>query len=86
MEQTTNEIMLSLKDKQIQERYYRELDELLKTADLVKFAKYTPSAAENEETIPMAVRFVNATFEQELQQEKGKGTAPEEDKQKEEEK
>ncbi len=74
MEKTSNEIMVSLKDKQIQERQYKELDELLKTADLVKFAKYVPSLSENEEAIPAAVRFVNATFEQELQQEMGKET------------
>ena len=41
---------------------------IARTADLVKFAKYVPQAAENEEAIPMAVRFVNAAFEQQLQE------------------
>lgn len=68
MEKTTSEIMEDLSDKKIEPRYYKELDELFKTADLVKFAKYVPQAAENEEAIPMAVRFVNAAFEQQLQE------------------
>lgn len=76
MEKTSSEIMESLSAMDIEERYYKELDELFKTADLVKFAKYAPSVEENEEAIPAAVRFVNSTFMQEL----------EEDKQKEEEK
>ena len=72
MEKTSGEIMQSLQDKDIEERYYRELDELFKTADLVKFAKYIPQVHENEEAIPVAVRFVNSTFEQSLEDEKQK--------------
>lgn len=68
MEKTTSEIMADLSDKKIEPRYYKELDELFKTADLVKFAKYVPGNEENEEVIPMAVRFVNAAFEQQLQE------------------
>lgn len=73
MEQTSSEIMGELKGKEIEERCYRELDELFKTADLVKFAKYIPQVHENEEAIPVAVRFVNSTFEQKLQEEKQNG-------------
>ena len=73
MEMTSAEIMQNLSDKQIEEKYYRELDELFKTADLVKFAKYVPGVQENEDAIPVAVRFVNSTFEQELEDEKQKG-------------
>ena len=73
MEMTSSEIMESLKGKDIEERRYSELDGLFRTADLVKFAKYVPQVDENEEAIPVAVRFVNATFEQELQQEKQNG-------------
>lgn len=72
MEKTSGEIMESLADKKIEEKYYRELDELFKTADLVKFAKYIPQASENEEAVPVAVRFVNSTFEQALEDEKQK--------------
>ena len=78
MEKTTSEIMEDLSDKKIEPRYYKELDELFKTADLVKFAKYVPQAAENEEAIPMAVRFVNAAFEQQLQEAAAKAAAAKE--------
>lgn len=71
MEKTSSEIMDSLEAERIEARSYRELDELFKLADLVKFAKYFPSAQENEEAIPCAVRFVNSTFMQELEEEKG---------------
>ena len=70
MEMTSSEIMQSISDRQIDQKNYNELDELLKTADLVKFAKYVPQIHENEEAIPAAVRFVNSTFMQELEDEK----------------
>lgn len=72
MEKTSGEIMQSLADKEIDGKCYRELDELFKTADLVKFAKYIPQVHENEEAIPVAVRFVNSTFEQALEDDKQK--------------
>ena len=67
---TSAEILDGLKDKQIDEKIFGELDELLKTADLVKFAKFVPDAVSNEEAVPKAVRFVNSTFMQEMEQEK----------------
>ncbi|MBR5856926.1 MAG: hypothetical protein IKY70_06615 [Bacteroidales bacterium] len=70
MEKTSSEIMASLSDASIEERALRELDELFKVADLVKFAKYVPTAGENEEAIPVAVRFVNSTYMKELEEEK----------------
>lgn len=73
MEKTSSEIMESLSDQDIEKRVYSELDELFKTADLVKFAKYVPQIQENEDAIPVAVRFVNSTFMQELEDEKQKG-------------
>ncbi|MEG0519076.1 MAG: hypothetical protein RR555_09460 [Bacteroidales bacterium] len=69
MEKTSMEIMGSLTDKKMEAKPYNELNELFKLADLVKFAKYTPLEAENEDAIPIAVRFVNSTFMQELEQE-----------------
>lgn len=70
MEKTTNEILDSLKDKNIESSRFDELESLFKMADLVKFAKYLPTAVENEEAIPTAVRFVNATFMQQLEEQK----------------
>lgn len=78
MEKTSSEILADLSDKKIEQRNYKELDELFKTADLVKFAKYVPQNAENEEAIPMAVRFVNAAFEQQLQENAAKENAAKE--------
>ena len=73
MEKTSSEIIRSLEGMDIDKKIYGELDELFKTADLVKFAKYMPTIPENEEAIPVAVRFVNSTFMQELEEEKQKG-------------
>lgn len=70
MEKTSSEIMASLTDAGIEEKPFKELDELFKVADLVKFAKYVPTAGENEEAIPVAVRFVNSTYMKELEEEK----------------
>ena len=73
MEKTSSEIIHSLEGMEIEKKVFNELDELFKTADLVKFAKYVPQTGENEEAIPVAVRFVNSTFMQELEDEKQKG-------------
>ena len=70
MEQTSNEMFDDLKDKDIDPKLMGQLRELFTTADFVKFAKHTPSIGENEEAIPTAVRFVNATFLQEIEKEK----------------
>lgn len=70
MEKTSSEIMASLSDAGIEDKPFKELDELFKVADLVKFAKYVPTAGENEEAIPIAVRFVNSTYMKELEEEK----------------
>jgi hypothetical protein len=72
MEQTSNEMFEDLKDKEIDPYLMERLRELFTTADFVKFAKHTPSIGENEEAIPTAVRFVNATFLQEIEKEKEK--------------
>ena len=52
---------------------YEALKDLFGTADLVKFAKYSATEAENENAVPVAVRFVNDTFMQELEAD-GKAT------------
>jgi len=72
MEKTSKEIVESLSKEKIEPKEYRELEELLKLSDLVKFAKYKANPEENENAIPTAVRFVNATFLQEMEQEKGR--------------
>ncbi|MBO4571515.1 MAG: hypothetical protein J5699_06290 [Bacteroidales bacterium] len=69
MEQTSAEIFNSLSDKDIDERLMERVKELFTTADYVKFAKHLASDQENEEAIPTAVSFVNATFMQQLEAE-----------------
>ena len=70
MESTTKEIMDGLKGRVTSEQF-DEIEDLFTRADLVKFAKYKASAEENENALPAAVRFVNSTFETELENDKG---------------
>ena len=63
-------LIADLKKQDIEEALYGKMDELFTRADLVKFAKYLASAEENEEVIPDAVRFVNATYIKEIDEEK----------------
>ncbi|MDD3201130.1 MAG: hypothetical protein PHP76_03915 [Bacteroidales bacterium] len=70
MEQTSAEMFDSLRDKKIDAKLYGELKDLFTTADFVKFAKHNASTEENENAIPTAVRFVNTTFMQDLEDSK----------------
>lgn len=76
MEQTSAEILEDLSGVNMEPKVYKELAELLNVSDLVKFAKYTALEQECESSVPAAVRFVNSTYLQEVEQES-------EDKQKE---
>jgi len=62
MEQTTDEILLGLKqaDFPIDELYHK-LQESLTLADLVKFAKYIPVIFDNEQNLKFAFEFVEKT-------------------------
>ena len=73
MEQTSAEIFESLGGKEIDERLMERIKDLFTTADYVKFAKHNASEQENEEAIPTAVSFVNATFMQQMEDEKAEG-------------
>ncbi len=70
IERTSNEILSDLSTKEISPSDFEAVRELFTTADLVKFAKYTASEADNENAVPVAVRFVNDTFMQELEADK----------------
>ena len=69
MERPSREMLSDLRKQDIEPALYDKMEELFNRADLVKFAKYQASAEENEEVIPDAVRFVNATYMQEINQE-----------------
>ena len=62
MEQTSTELMDALKQEQLDKALLKELNTMLDTADLVKFAKYEPGAIENEQAIPVVVHFVQVTM------------------------
>jgi hypothetical protein len=69
MEKTSSEIIKELEDKEIDKRAFDGLKELLQLSDLVKFAKYIPLEADNEEAVPKAVTFVNTTHMQSMEEE-----------------
>jgi len=62
MEQTTYEILSGLKQVGFDDEYlYRDLQETLTLADLVKFAKYKPFVSDNERNLKFAFEFVEKT-------------------------
>ncbi|MBP5211155.1 MAG: hypothetical protein J6Z27_04900 [Bacteroidales bacterium] len=69
MERPSGEMLEDLKKEDVDPKIYDEVAELFARADLVKFAKYEAGTEENEETIPTAVRFVNASYQQEIEEE-----------------
>ena len=70
LERPSREMLADLKKQDIEPGLYDKMDELFTRSDLVKFAKYQASAEECEEAIPDAVRFVNATYMKEIDEEK----------------
>ena len=62
MEMTTAEIMKELKKTDVTEDLQTGLKELFERADFVKFAKYTATDEDNAAALPLAVRFVTATY------------------------
>ena len=63
-------MLADLRKQDIESGLFDKMEQLFTRADLVKFAKYQASAEENEEVIPDAVRFVNATYMKEIDDEK----------------
>lgn len=67
LEMTTAEIFGDLKKTDIPADLYEELKTLFERADFVKFAKYTASEEDNRKVMPLAVRFVTTTYQQEIE-------------------
>lgn len=61
MEMTSDEIMEILKDKNINAEAMKKIKEVLRLADLVKFAKAQPSPIENDLSLNHCVDFVKET-------------------------
>lgn len=70
MEMTSGEMLDLLAKEEVNADLYNDMKGLFSTADFVKFAKFEADTAVNEEVIPTAVKFVNATYMQELEQER----------------
>ncbi len=71
MEMTTSEIFRDLKPEFADSPADRkallsDLENLFETADYVKFAKHTATEQENASVLPLAVRFVTQTYQDEL--------------------
>lgn len=60
-EMVSEDIVKSLKFRGLSPRHYQMLDALLREADLVKFAKAFPDAAQNEEALRTAIAWVEQT-------------------------
>ncbi len=61
LEQTTSELMASLRFSDCEPEERNRLNELLSTADLVKFARFTPDENSALQAIDMGIRFVENT-------------------------
>lgn len=79
LESTTQEITLQLTAIGLDESWRDRLGELLRRADLVKFAKATPPASLHEESLQLAEAFVEATREVEEEEAEEEKEAPVDD-------
>ena len=61
LEKTTNQLLKSLRSKELSPAVYEDLKALLQIADLVKFAKSNPDVHLNEINYLKAVSFINNT-------------------------
>lgn len=70
LEQTTREVMRSIKATSIDQNQQKQLKRILVLSDLVKYAKEKPLAEENEDMLALAIAFINKTKPEELEEEK----------------
>ena len=75
LEMTSDEIIEAMREVDIPQKQSMDLNDILRSADLVKFAKAMPEAEENEAAYSAAWEFVNQTMpqpEEEDEEEKNK--------------
>ena len=74
---TSDEIIEEVRKIQLDNIIFNKLQNTLTTADLVKFAKATPSPAENENAFNDITSFIEEsfTFQQELEKKKAEAKA-----------
>ena len=78
MEMTTDEIIEALQDERISQKSKMDLVSILRDADLVKFAKATPEAEDNELAFDKAYYFVEETKPVEVEEKEPEDTPPQE--------
>lgn len=64
-EQTSNEILQSMRFTELSQEGMLRLRHILKLADMVKFAKEKPGSVENERSLELATEFVQMTIPEE---------------------
>jgi hypothetical protein len=64
MEMTSDEIIEAMRSVELPQKSSMDLTEILRDADLVKFAKAMPEAEANEAAYTMALNFVEQTMPQ----------------------
>ena len=69
MEMTTPEIFAGLEKSDTDPQMRDDLRTLFERADFVKFAKYVASDEENAGVLPLSVRFVTTTYQEEIRKE-----------------
>lgn len=67
MEMTSDEIIEAMAERGLQVKSFEDLKEILKTSDLVKFAKYVPDADFNELVFTNSYYFIEATKPNEIE-------------------
>lgn len=67
MEMTTSEIFRDLEKEIGDGKLCQDLKVLFERADFVKFAKYVASEQENASAVPVAVKFVNDTYQHDIE-------------------
>jgi hypothetical protein len=75
MEMTTAEIFSGLKGKGIPQDLFEELKNLFVMADYVKFAKHVADNDENSSALPLAVKFVTSTYQEQLDRDQADAAA-----------
>lgn len=69
MEMTTAEMFKALKKSDMPEDLKADLQTLFERSDFVKFAKHVATDEENAEVLPLSVKFVTTTYQEDIKEE-----------------
>ena len=68
---TTAEMFKALKKSDMPEDLKADLQTLFERSDFVKFAKHVATDEENAEVLPLSVKFVTTTYQEDIKEESG---------------